>query len=118
MTGDAPSENASLSRTEKLSFKASLRRFGVDSLHGWITILAAFNATPDLGNIACPSLAMVGTGEGKEARDQFDEFVNGVAGPVAQRIFTQAERADMHCQFGNLSLSNTVIYDWLQATLA
>lgn len=106
-----------ISRTEKLSLKASMRRFGVDSLHGWISKLEAFDATPDLGNITVPSLAMVGTGEGKEARDQFDEFVKGVAGPVTQRIFTQAEGADMHCQFGNLSLSNSVIYDWLQTTL-
>ncbi len=28
-----------------------------------------------------------------------------------------AEGADMHCQVGNLPLSNAVIYDWLEEVL-
>ena len=34
-------------------------------------------------------------------------------GPVTQRMFRVDEGADMHCQVGNLSLSNAVVYDWL-----
>ena len=43
----------------------------------------------------------------------FDTFNRGVSGPVTQRILTAAEGADTHCQFGNLPLSNAVIYEWL-----
>jgi len=28
-------------------------------------------------------------------------------------MFTAEEGADMHCQMGNLALSNAVVYDWL-----
>ena len=51
-------------RTQKLSLKSAFRRYGVDSLSGWIATLQEFDATDGLANITCPSLAMVGEGEG------------------------------------------------------
>jgi hypothetical protein len=65
----------------------------------------------------CPSLAMIGAGEGGEARQQFDIFCTRVSGPVTRRAFQVSEGADMHCQVGNLPLSNTAIYDWLEEVL-
>jgi len=109
--------DSEMPRTSKLSFKASCRRFGVDSIQGWFAALAGFTAVADLGRITCPSLAMVGTGEGKESMAQFETFCNAVSGPVTRRIFTIEEGADMHCQIGNLPLSNAVIYDWLMDVL-
>ena len=97
----------------KLSFKASLRRFGVDSLATWLDRLRAFRIGDALQDIRCPSLALVGEGEGSVAMDLFASFSKGVGGPVTQRIFTVAEGADSHSQLGNLPLSNAVIYDWL-----
>lgn len=70
-----------------------------------------------LGRVACPALATVGTGEGNEARRQFDPFCSYVAGPVTRRVFEVTEGADMHCQVGNLPLCNAVVYDWLEETL-
>jgi alpha-beta hydrolase superfamily lysophospholipase len=102
---------------QKLSFKASCRRFGVDSLAGWIGKLKAFNAVDKLGDIRCPSLTMVGTGEGAEAMRQFETFASRASGPVTRRVFEVAEGADMHCQVGNLALSNAVVYDWLEEVL-
>lgn len=109
--------DAEMPRTSKLSFKASCRRFGVDSFQGWIAALAGFNAVADLNRIACPALAIVGAGEGKESMAQFETFCNAVSGPVTRRVFTAEEGADMHCQLGNLPLSNAVIYDWLMDVL-
>jgi hypothetical protein len=65
------------------------------------------------GAIRCPSLALVGDGEGSAAMTLFERFSHGITGPVAQRVFTTAEGADSHCQYGNLPLSNAVVYDWL-----
>jgi len=48
----------------------------------------------------------------------FENFTRGVGGPVARRMFMTAEGADSHCQYGNLPLSNAVIYDWLDEVLA
>ena len=97
----------------KLSLKASLRRFGVDSLATWLDRLRAFRIGDALQDIRCPSLALVGEGEGSVAMDLFESFSKGVGGPVMQRVFTKVEGADSHCQLGNLPLSNAVIYDWL-----
>jgi fermentation-respiration switch protein FrsA (DUF1100 family) len=97
----------------KLSLKASLRRFGVDSLAAWLERLRDFRIGNALQDIRCPSLALVGEGEGSVAMDLFETFSSSVSGPVTQRIFTTAEGADSHCQLGNLPLSNAVIYDWL-----
>jgi pimeloyl-ACP methyl ester carboxylesterase len=97
----------------KLSLKASFRRFGVDSVAAWLERLHDFRIGDALQDIRCPSLALVGEGEGSVAKDMFESFSRGVSGPVTQRIFTTAEGADSHCQLGNLPISNAVIYDWL-----
>ena len=102
----------------KLSLKMSLRRFGVDSVAAWLERLRAFRIGDALQDIRCPSLALVGEGEGSVAMELFESFSRGVSGPVTQRIFTTAEGADSHCQLGNLPLSNAVIYDWLDEALA
>lgn len=102
----------------KLSLKASFRRFGVDSIAAWLERLRDFRIGGALREIRCPSLALVGEGEGTVAMDLFESFSRGVSGPVTQRIFTTAEGADSHCQLGNLPLSNAVIFDWLDEVVA
>ncbi|MEZ5786965.1 MAG: alpha/beta hydrolase [Xanthobacteraceae bacterium] len=100
-------------RAQKLSFKSACRRFGVDSFAGWLNRLADFTAGDGLANIKCPTLAMAGAGEGGEPVAQFERYCREVSGPVTRRLFAADEGADMHCQLGNLSLSNAVVYDWL-----
>ena len=105
--------DAQMPRTMKLAFKSACRRFGVDSFAGWMQRLKDFNAEAALGQIQCPSLPMVGVGEGGEAIAQFERYAAKVSGPVTKRLFTTEEGADMHCQLGNLPLSCAVVYDWL-----
>jgi Prolyl oligopeptidase family len=102
----------------KLSLKAGLRRFGTDSLAAWLERLREFRIGDALQTIRCPSLALVGEGEGPIAMNLFESFNRGVSGSVTQRVFTTAEGADSHCQLGNLPLSNAVIYDWLDEVFA
>jgi hypothetical protein len=109
--------DADFPRAQKLSFKASCRRFGVGSLADWFECLKAFTAVDMIDRIACPTLAMVGTGEGAEALQQCKTFSERVSGPVTRRSFDVSEGADMHCQLGNLPLSNAVVYDWLDGVL-
>jgi pimeloyl-ACP methyl ester carboxylesterase len=97
----------------KLGFKSSCRRFGVDSFAGWLHRLEDFTAGKSLANITCPTLAMAGEGEGGETAAQLERYCHEVSGSVTRRMFTADEGADMHCQVGNLSLSNAVVYDWL-----
>lgn len=46
------------------------------------------------------------------ARAQIAALTN--ARSVTTRIFTAAERADQHCQLGNLGLAVQVLLDWLE----
>src|SRR5215217_2328955 len=78
----------------KLSLKASFRRFGVDSVAAWLEWLREFRIGDRIRDISCPSLALVGDGEGAIAMDLFRGFSTGVSGPVTERIFTTAEGAD------------------------
>jgi hypothetical protein len=57
-------------------------------------------------------------GEGREPLQQFERFADTAAGPVTKRAFTPAEGVDSHDQVGNLSLSNAVMFDWLDETLS
>lgn len=122
-TAGAGSEDVSLDEVDevpdeymppavKLSFKSACRRFGVTSFSAWTSALESYRAE-GLGKITCPSLALAGRGEGGETLRQLEVFARGVTGPVTTRIFEVKEGADMHCQVGNLPLSNAVIYDWL-----
>jgi dienelactone hydrolase len=101
----------------KLSFTNACYRFGVDSFAAWMSRLKEFNASSELASIKCPSLAMTGDGEGVEPNRQLELFASSVSGPCTKRIFTESEGADMHCQVGNLPLSNAVVYDWLDEVL-
>src|SRR5215470_13677596 len=95
---------------QKLSFKGACRRFGVSSYFEWIDKLQSFNALDQLSKIVCPTLAMVGSGEGDESSSQFDIFCSSIKGCVTRHIFDESQGADMHCQVGNLPLSNSIVF--------
>lgn len=92
-----------------------MTRFGCASLIETFRYLREFRADP--GAIACPALALVGTGEGAEPTRQHEAFGARSGGPVRSHIFSAEDGADSHCQFGNLAYSAAVIFDWLDETL-
>jgi len=63
-----------------------LPRFGVTSLAQWIERLKTFNAVQVLGRLSCPALALVGTGEGDEAHQQFETLLAHVWPCDAARV--------------------------------
>lgn len=91
-------------------------RFGQPSMKATFQHLREF-VIDDLSAIRCPSLALVGEGEGEEPAAQLKGFCDGVAGSVTTHIFTVDEGADTHCQVGNSALSAAVTFDWLEETL-
>ena len=88
-------------------------RFGRPTFKSTFQYMMEFKVGEALKNIACPCLALVGSGEGEEPRRQFDIFCEEVSGKVASHVFTEEEGADSHCQVGNMALSSAVILDWL-----
>lgn len=94
-------------------------RFGQPSFKSTYVRLREFRVSDeDLGRIKCPSLGMVGSGEGAGPIGQFEHFCQHVSGPAAPYMFTDEEGADGHCQSGNLAFSAAVSLDWLDETFA
>ncbi len=87
-------------------------RFGVPSFHAWRDAMGSYRLE-DIAAVGCPVLALVGDREGPEPLAQFDEFVNGVGGPVTPVVFTAEDGASTHCQVDNIRLSAQVTFDWL-----
>lgn len=89
-------------------------RLGQASLRGAYQRLRDFRVDDArLRRIRCPSLALVGTGEGAEPLAQCERFVRAVGGPARRHVFTAEEGAEGHCQTGNLAYSAAVSMDWL-----
>ena len=95
--------------------RSLIRRFGQTTFLGTFDYLRQFTVDPVL--VTCPALALVGSGEGGEPLRQYQLFADQASGAVTSRMFTGDEGADTHCQLGNLTLSNAVTMDWLDATL-
>ncbi len=95
------------SRTENL-----MVRFGQPSFRDVFIYLREFIVDP-VSDIKCPTLALVGSGEGGEPQKQFNEFIEEVSGAVTKYQFTEFEGADTHCQVGNPSYAAAVALDWL-----
>lgn len=96
--------------------RSLIRRFGQTTFLNTFHYLREFSVDPEL--IRCPALALVGSGEGSEPIHQYEVFAERTGGPVTCRIFGTVEGADAHCQLGNLTLSDAVIFDWLDDTVA
>lgn len=107
--------DAEMPPTVKEMSRSLIRRFGQTTFLGTFRYLHEFHVDP--ASIDCPTLALVGAGEGSEPLRQHEQFAERSGGPVTQRTFTTAEGADTHCQLGNLALSNAVTLDWLEDTL-
>ena len=97
----------------KLASENLIARFGERSFKDTFVYLREFDVGDAVENITCPSLALVGEGEGGEPERQFSEFAEKAAGPVTKHKFTSLEGADTHCQVGNPAYAAAVALDWL-----
>lgn len=94
-------------------------RFGQTSFKKTYVRLREFRiGDEDLARIKCPTLGLVGSGEGKGPIGQLERFCRGVTGPSTSHVFTDEEGADGHCQSGNLAYSAAVSLDWLDDAFA
>ena len=97
----------------KLITENLIARFGEKSFKDTFIYLREFTVGSAIENITCPSLALVGAGEGGEPEKQWTEFADKVGGAVTKYKFTEFEGADTHCQLGNTPFAAAVAYDWL-----
>ncbi|GGI92108.1 alpha/beta hydrolase family protein [Legionella impletisoli] len=86
-------------------------RYGRRSFKQTFVYMKEFRVGEDINQIKCPSLALIGEGEGPEPKRQYHEFCNTLNADCYQ--FTDFEGASSHCQVGNAAFANAVIYDWL-----
>lgn len=69
------------------------------------------------GLVRQPTLILQGARDHFVPQEQVDQFYAALKAPKTLRVFTEAESAEEHCQFGNLALLRQVLFDWLDAML-
>lgn len=88
-----------------------IRRFGQKTFKQTFDYLKQFTVGDSLTQLSIPCLALLGKSEGNEPERQFKEFC--ALTEAAQHVFSDFEGAGGHCQVGNISYANAVVYDWL-----
>lgn len=119
---------AALDRVLKLAYKANpLIRFALDTYY-WILgvdtpsqvfpALENFKVTGLEAQISCPTLFVIGRGEGEEVLRQGHELYHRLQNRKTLRVTGVEEGADAHCVSNNLSLMNQIVFDWLDECFA
>lgn len=90
-----------------------LIRFGQSSFKKTFEYLKDFQVGEALSQYKGKTLAMIGSGEGAEPRRQYQQFIELTHADHYE--FTDFEGASSHCQVGNVSFANAVVYDWLDS---
>ncbi|KTD42464.1 alpha/beta hydrolase [Legionella quateirensis] len=88
-----------------------IRRFGQNTFKATFEYLKKFTVGNSLTQLSIPCLALLGMSEGNEPEKQFKEFCSQTG--ADKHVFSDFEGAGGHCQVGNISYANAVVYDWL-----
>lgn len=88
-----------------------IRRFGQKTFKATFDYLKSFAVDSTLSTLQIPCLALLGASEGHEPKRQFREFC--IQTEADQYEFSDFEGAGGHCQVGNITYANAVVYDWL-----
>lgn len=106
--------NKLTSPSQKPIIDVAMTAFGADSIKGMIGRLENFGVEGLEEKITCPTLALAGEDEGGEFLAQADTFFKAISAKNKnKRIFTINEGAGGHCQVGNLTIMQQVVFDWL-----
>ncbi|RMX21519.1 alpha/beta hydrolase [Legionella jordanis] len=100
-----------MSRQLKAQTASLILRFGQKTFKDTFRYLREFTVENLLERIKCPTLAMLGEGEGQEPQRQSTQFIEKTK--ADEYRFADYTGASMHCQVGNPVLANAIMYDWL-----
>ncbi|ADJ14052.1 alpha/beta hydrolase family protein [Halalkalicoccus jeotgali] len=92
--------------------------FGVESAAELQRTLRRYSLSGVAGRIDCPMLVLAGEDDHFVPLGLAEEFLEELRAPTTARVFKTEEGAGEHCQVGNLRLATSVVYDWLDETLA
>jgi len=100
-----------------------LIRFALDTYY-WIlgvktpsqvfSALENFKITGLEEQIVCPTLFIIGEGEGEEVLHQGHELYDHLQNQKTIRVTRIVDGGDAHCVSNNLSLMNQIVFDWLE----
>lgn len=100
-----------LSPQLKIQTEQLIKRFGQETFKKTFEYIKSFTVGMAISQLHIPCLALIGSDEGEEPKKQFDSFCH--ATDAQHYEFTDLEGAGGHCQVGNVSYANAVVYDWL-----
>jgi hypothetical protein len=95
--------------------------FGARTAPQLYTMVKSFSLKGMERQLKCPTLFIFSEGEiakiGVPLILQTAEFLRSMTADRTIHIFSRAEGAGAHCQFGATAIAQSVIFDWLNATL-
>lgn len=102
-----------LSEQMKIQAEQLITRFGQQTFKRTFDYIKQFQIDDSIQQLNIPCLALIGSGEGSEPHQQFDDFCTLTQADRYE--FSDFEGAGAHCQVGNSSFANAVTYDWLDS---
>ena len=103
-----------------INLKKYAWQFGTSDFRSAIDEVFGQAKVVDHQAITCPSLFLMGEGEGAELQRQtrclYDEFIRRELDTTLHEFDSQSG-ADAHCQLNNLRLAHSVVFDWLDSRL-
>ena len=103
-----------------INLKKYAWQFGTSDFRSAIDEVFGQAKVVDHQAITCPSLFLMGEGEGAELQRQtrylHDEFIRRGLDTTLHEFDSQSG-ADAHCQLNNLRLAHSVVFDWLDSQL-
>lgn len=109
---------ARLSVDAKWQLQQSKWVFGVDTAAELLDILSEYTVADVVDQIECLMLVLAGEDDHAVPIEMAEDFLELLTCPTTYRKFTTEEGAAEHCQVGNIRLATSVIYDWLDETMA
>jgi pimeloyl-ACP methyl ester carboxylesterase len=100
----------------RIAIEKWLAHVGASSFTDGVERFRSWTADPAL--VTCPTLCLVGEGEVETFHTQTRLAYEALTVPKELRVTTIAEGADGHCQSNNFPLSQRLVFDWLDRTLA
>ncbi len=103
--------NEIMSPQLKVQTEQLIIRFGQKTFKNTFLYLKQFTVNDVIKSLDIPCLALIGAAEGKEPQKQFEMFCEFTG--ANHYKFSNFEGASGHCQVGNISFANAIVYDWL-----
>lgn len=90
---------------------------GTESAAEFRALVGQFTLVDVVDQIECPTLVVVGEGDGAARIEMCRDFYDRLTAPKSFKLFAEEDSGAAHCQMDNLTLATEYVGDWLASVL-